>query len=472
MKNIHAYGALFALSLVMQSIPGQADLNNSIYVPVEPCRVGNSLPTKVTDGTSVEWLAYGDDMSTQGGAGSPGCPQPKTGMKPIGVALNVTVVGNQATGNGNVVAYPADGATPSGSLVNYKPGTNIANSTIVGLCQDGVCDGKFKLQSNLSDVPVIADVQGYFYPAPGNVANVALSGGDYTSPVDAMAGVANWCGIPSETNQCQIKIAPGTYDIGSSPIVMQSWVSIQGAGQKNTKITGAVSGSTLVTSPLVTTADNVNLTDLSIENTGAAGTYTIAIRTNNDNSQIKRVSAISQNGGTIYGVWNNSGSPVLTNVYARASCIPATTKCAAVYNNASTSAIMTNVIAFAENGLNVYGVLNSTANATMTNVTATANEGNELYGVWNEFSSGTITNVTATAKFGTLGWGLTVTNDSTVLVQNSILEGQTKGLLIDASISSVEGAVVYSKITGGVSDFSGAKNCIGNYNGSLADEPC
>ena len=186
----------FLLTACFCGSTAQAYLNNSIYVPVEPCRVGNTVPTKVTDGTSVEWLAYGDDMSAQGGAGSPGCPQPKTDMKPIGVALNVTVVGNQATGNGNVVAYPADGAIPSGSLVNYKPGTNIANSTIVGLCQDGVCDGKFKLQSNLSDVPVIADVQGYFYPAPGNVANVALSGGDYTSPVDAMANVANWCGTP------------------------------------------------------------------------------------------------------------------------------------------------------------------------------------------------------------------------------------------------------------------------------------
>ena len=474
MKNIQAYGSLFALSLVFQSMPLQADLNNSIYVPVEPSRVGNSVPTKVTAGNFVEWLAYGDDMSAQGGVGSPGCPQPKTDMKPIGVALNVTVVGNQATGNGNVVAYPADGATPSGSLVNYKPGTNIANSTIVGLCQDGVCDGKFKLQSNLSDVPVIADVQGYFYPTPGNVANVALTGGDYTSPVDAMADVANWCGTPSATNQCLVKIAPGADDLGSNQIVMQEWVSIQGSGQEATKITGAVStGTADATSAVVVGVNNASLTDLTIENTGG-GTYSIAIYNITASPRIERVTAIALGDGGYAntGILNEeSSSPILTNVTARASGLP--TESFGVYNVSSSSPTMVNVKANASGGWwknsSVYNL--NFSSPTMTDVTATALGGDTSYGVRNTTSSSpTMTNVTATASGGTTSYGIYLTSGSP-FIQDSMIKGDTKGLFI--SSSSTGARVANSKIIGGVQDdATTATNCRGNYDENLAPVNC
>jgi len=477
MKNIHAYGALFALSLVMQSIPGQADLNNSIYVPVEPCRVGNSLPTKVTDGTSVEWLAYGDDMSTQGGAGSPGCPQPKTGMKPIGVALNVTVVGNQATGNGNVVAYPADGATPSGSLVNYKPGTNIANSTIVGLCQDGACDGKFKLQSNLSDVPVIADVQGYFYPAPGNVANVALSGGDYISPVDAMTDVANWCDAPSTTNRCLVKIAPGTYDLGSNQIVMQEWVSIQGSGQKATKIIGAVStGAPDSTSAVVVGVSNASLTDLSIENTGGSGGIAIAIYNNNASPLIERVTARASSGPQFnFAVVNIfSSSPTMKYVIAEALGSGGSGS-RGVYNASFSSPVMMHVTVSASNGFICYGVYNNTSSSPeMTNVTIHASGGSSSnIGMYNsESSSPTLTKVVVKGSGGSSSYGVQTRLSSFPFIQNSVLEGGTYGLFLNTFSSGVK--VVNSKIIGGVLDslFPDTTQCRGNYDANLADVNC
>ena len=52
----------------------------------------------------------------------------------------------------------------------------------------------------------------------GKVAVVAQSGGDYTNPVTAMEDAATWCGAPSETNRCLLKIMPGVYSIGSTGI--------------------------------------------------------------------------------------------------------------------------------------------------------------------------------------------------------------------------------------------------------------
>jgi len=470
MKNIHTYGALFALSLVMQSTPVQADLNNSIYVPVEPCRVGNTVPTKVTAGNFIEWLAYGDDLSSQGGAGSPGCPQPKAGMKPIGVALNVTVVGNQATGNGNVVAYPADGATPSGSLVNYKPGTNIANSTIVGLCQDGVCDGKFRLLSNISDVPLIADVQGYFYPAPGKIAHVAKTGGDYTSPWDALSEVLSWCGHPSPTNRCLVKIAPGTYDLGSKQMRMRSYVRIQGSGQDATIITGGVGAADAVsTASLVTGSDHATLMDLTIENTGTFSKYSFAIYNDGASPRIERVTVTVTGAFINYGVYNSSSSsPVMTDVTTSAT--------GGVTNNGvrndSSSPVMMNVSASASGGTESFGVWNDSSSPVMMNVSASANivVGGKASGIYNNASNPVMINVTASASAGSSGYGMQIVGSSPY-IQDSVIEGNTKGLKMDSSSSLTR--VVNSKIIGGViDDPSGTTNCRGNYDENLADVNC
>ena len=47
----------------------------------------------------------------------------------------------------------------------------------------------------------------------GRVAVVAKSGGDYTSPIAAMADLASWCDIPGQG--CLVKILPGSYDLGA-----------------------------------------------------------------------------------------------------------------------------------------------------------------------------------------------------------------------------------------------------------------
>ena len=156
-------------------------------------------------------------------------------------------------------------------------------------------------------------------------SSVALSGGDYTDPLTAMNDVSTWCGTPSATNPCLLKIMPAVYDIGTNSLQMQSYVDIEGSGENTTKIKGNVFG----LSGVVYGGNNAEIRFLTVENTGG-GDFAIAI-------------------------YNNSSSPTMTNVTATAS---GGTNNIGVINNVSASPTMTNVTATASGGTNNYGVYN------------------------------------------------------------------------------------------------------------------
>jgi len=150
--------------------PAQAQ-DELVYVAVEPCRLadtrqtGGSIPANGT----VDLVAYGDSTAISGQGGNPaGCAHPRTDTTPVAISANFTAVGNQASGNGNLVAYAFGETAPTASLVNYEVGTNIANSSIIALCEGAGCTSDFTVRSNNSAVPAIVDVQGYFYPLSGD----------------------------------------------------------------------------------------------------------------------------------------------------------------------------------------------------------------------------------------------------------------------------------------------------------------
>ena len=94
----------------------------------------------------------------------------------------------------------------------------------------------------------------------GNVAVVAPSGGDYDNPATAMGAYGSWCGTPSATTPCLLKIMPGVYDIGAFTVVMQPYIDIEGSGQNVTVITGTVgSGSWPPTNGVLNGANNAEI---------------------------------------------------------------------------------------------------------------------------------------------------------------------------------------------------------------------
>jgi hypothetical protein len=274
---------------------------------------------------------------------------------------------------------------------------------------DGTWNDDWTLIAGTSPSPVAVaagKVKGYFR----NVAVVAATGGDYTNPAAAMAAYATWCGTPSETNPCLLKIMPGVYDIGASPVVMQAYIDIEGSGEKTTKIIGAISNGAVLTNGTINGASNAEIRFLTVENTGI-GIDTVALLNSSASTSILHVTARASGGAFNYGVFNNSSSPV------------------------------------------------------MTNVTACGSGGNYSYGVYNDSSSPVMTNVTASASGGGAGsYGVVSASAGTVKINHSVISG------ISGTISIGPGAtnrVAYTQLDGGaVHNNGGTLTCVGAYDGN------
>lgn len=71
---------------------------------------------------------------------------------------------------------------------------------------------------------------------------MAKSGGDFTNPVDAVDAITD----ADRTNPYVVSVAPGVYNIGSTPLYLKSHVSLIGSGQTATYIVGTVNSAELV----------------------------------------------------------------------------------------------------------------------------------------------------------------------------------------------------------------------------------
>ncbi len=322
----------------------------------------------------------------------------------------------------------------------------------------------------------------------GKVAIVATSGGNYDSPDFAMSGYGIWCGTPSPTNPCLLKIMPGVYTV-FLPVVMQPYIDIEGSGEKTTKITGAINSNALI--PDVGTvqgASNAELRFLTVENTGV-GTTT-AILNSSASPSILHVTAIVSGGANVFGITNNSSSTIMTNVTATASGvnfsygvfnlnsasimtnITATGSGGAgsgygVFNQSS-SPIMTNVTASASGATtDNYGVFNAISSSpTMSNMTATASGGTGInYGVYNHSSSATMTNVTAIASGGGASIGVNSVNSGTVKINHSVIKGTTNTINNGTLVTTFVGS---SQLDGGAVSNSGTLTCAGVYDENFA----
>lgn len=114
---------------------------------------------------------------------------------------------------------------------------------------------------------------------PAKVARVAISGGDYTSPVGAVNDLANWCGTPSSSNPCLIKVYPGIYDIGTSSVHLDyDYLDLAGSGKHVTTIRGQIFSFNAAAAVVNITA-STHVSDISIVN-NRNGTNAVAVAVN------------------------------------------------------------------------------------------------------------------------------------------------------------------------------------------------
>ncbi|OGQ09976.1 MAG: hypothetical protein A3G39_09360 [Deltaproteobacteria bacterium RIFCSPLOWO2_12_FULL_43_16] len=289
--------------------------------------------------------------------------------------ITATDIANNAVTNAKI----ADGAVTTtkitdGSVTNTKIG-----------------DG------SVTDAKITGPISSSKIEKPAKIAVVAQSGGNYTDPVTAMNNLSAWCGTPSATNPCLLKIMPGVYNIGANSLQMQNYVDIEGSGEDVTKITG--NAGTIYTA-VVNGASNAEIRFLTVENTGAANEI-CAIYNVNPSAKITNVTVITTGGAASNscGVWNDA-SVTMTNVTVSATGGINTNR--GVVNQATV--IMTNVIITATGGgFQNIGVLNSFSTVTMTNATVNVSGSGaiEYIGVLNMGNSNvTIMNSTITATGG------------------------------------------------------------------------
>jgi pectin methylesterase-like acyl-CoA thioesterase len=159
-----------------------------------------------------------------------------------------------------------------------------------------------------------------------HIITVAAEGGDFTDPVAAVDSIAD----ADVDNPYLVMIGPGEYTLIRT-LVMKPFVTISGADQEATILTGAISTFSYdAASAVVAGADNATLLDLTVRNTGGSG---VAI-----------------------AIYNDTGSPVIQNVIAAASGARFNY---GVYNEYGVSPVMTDVTATASGGMYNYGVFNS-----------------------------------------------------------------------------------------------------------------
>lgn len=153
------------------------------------------------------------------------------------------------------------------------------------------------------------------------VAVVARSGGDYTSPTQAMVSTGQWCGVPSASNRCLLRIMPGEYHLGYGTyvgIAMKEYVDIEGSGEGVTVLWNSVDSSLY---GIIFGANNAELRSLTVENRGA-GTYKTAISNSGVSPSYSNVTVRATGDGSAIravGIVNSSASPRLREVTVEAT---------------------------------------------------------------------------------------------------------------------------------------------------------
>lgn len=137
-----------------------------VYTPITPCRV---LDTRfavspwngpIPGNASINFQVNDSFGAIPSQGGNPaGCPQMPTIGEPSAVAVTLTVVPQAA---GDLRAYAYSGPTPLASVLNYSPGSVLANTTIVPSCQ--ACGPDITVLVDVGATHIIADVVGYFRP--------------------------------------------------------------------------------------------------------------------------------------------------------------------------------------------------------------------------------------------------------------------------------------------------------------------
>lgn len=179
-----------------------------------------------------------------------------------------------------------------------------------------------------------------------------------------------------------VRIQPGLYDLGSTPLTLKSYISLQGSGVMETRIKGNM-GTAEVGVVVIDEQANIRLSHLTVENSGGSG-YSIAIAVNSASPYIHNVSALASGGDSNLGVHLVNSSPSMVEMRCIASGKAAWN--AGVVNDGG-SPVIRNVQTEASGAADNFGVINQGGSPKMSYMAVVAKGGDTAVGVLNEEGS-------------------------------------------------------------------------------------
>jgi hypothetical protein len=231
------------------------------------------------------------------------------------------------------------------------------------------------------------------------VAIVDKSGKYYSDPVTAMNDIASWCGTPSETNPCLVKILPGVYDIGSNILWVNSHVDIEGSGENVTIIRGGSDNNNEI---LVGMSNHTEIRFLTVENIGGGLNSTAIFSPPALEVKIANVTMIASG-----GIEGNYGFSTFTVFIPLPSSIK----------------LLNATIKVSGDSIN-YGVANYSSILSMKNVAITVTGGSMNYGV---YAHGYTTIDGSTINAGTAVYDATSGLAGIVRLSNTMIDGSVSG---------------------------------------------
>jgi hypothetical protein len=157
--------------------------------------------------------------------------------------------------------------------------------------------------NNTANAPVCANASGKLGPCnslsySSKVAHVGDGPGSYPSILGALFWSPSWCGTPSISSRCVIKVGPGTHDVGSSNLTLLNYFTIEGEGPDETIITGATAAQTIYISGL----SGVVLRNLGIDNTSTGATRMPLRIRNSSDIRLENVDVQVGSGAPVIGI--------------------------------------------------------------------------------------------------------------------------------------------------------------------------
>ena len=301
------------------------------------------------------------------------------------------------------------------------------------------------------------------HPRWKRVAYVDLHGdGDYTDPATAMADLASWCPGASTLTPCLLKVLPGDYDVGASPIVMHEGVDLEGSGRNTTFIRGTVAGTStgLVVLSSLSEVRSLTLINNGIGATSAVGLYSdtadpfiddvlvyvsgatddnIGIRCFDGIPTIHRAEVQVSGGDNCYGIWTDNAAPLIDQMEVWTTN-PGGSQNLGIAMSGSAAPRLRQVRVQAEGGDVVTGIFMDVIFATVesSRVKAQSTGAAVVHGIISNGGSHRLTDCRVQGWGGNIARGIALQNGSNATVVGSEVDAQdgsthTTGILIDAS---------------------------------------